>query len=365
MPFLLSSGLKHGRVALVASAMGVATLLIAGGVSGCLGSPRIAEPAAGGERARTVRLGYFPNLTHAQALIGVSSGRFQSALGDAATLEPVVMNAGPSVVEALFAGRLDMAYLGPNPAINGYVRSEGRALRIIAGATSGGAALVVGRASGIEGPADLSGRKVASPQIGNTQDVALRAYLERNGLAPGDGRGSVTVLPMANPDVLTLFKRGELDGAWVPEPWVTILVRHGDGRVLVDERTLWPGRRFASAVLVARPGFLVGNGDLVDRLLAAHVDETLRISREPRRAVEVIDGEIARLTGAAPGVEVIREAFSRVEFTYDPLLATLSQAAQDAFDLGYLGSRRPDLSGIHDPGPLDEVLRRKGLESPR
>ena len=181
--------------------------------------------------AQTVlRVGAFPNITHPQAMVGKNNGWFEKAMGPQVKIEWKSFNAGPSAIEALFAGAIDMTYIGPNPAISGYVRSNGEALRIVAGATSGGAALVVRSDSGIQKPEDFHGKKVASPQMGNTQDVALRAWLKAHGMKSADKGGDVQVIPLANPDQLTLFIKKELDGAWAPEPWATRLIKEGNGR---------------------------------------------------------------------------------------------------------------------------------------
>src|SRR5712664_4287151 len=171
-----------------------------------------------------IHVGAFPNITHSQAMVGKASGWFEKRMGPKVTIDWKSFNAGPSAIEALFAGAIDMTYIGPNPAISGYVRSNGEALRIVAGATSGGAALVVRNDSGIQKPEDFHGKKVASPQMGNTQDIALRAWLRAHGLKPRDKGGDVQIIPMANPDQLTLFLKKDLDAAWAPEPWATRLI---------------------------------------------------------------------------------------------------------------------------------------------
>ncbi len=208
-----------------------------------------------------VRVGAFPNITHPQAMVGKNTAWFEKAMGPQVRIEWKSFNAGPSAIEALFAGAIDMTYIGPNPAISGYVRSNGEALRIVAGATSGGAALVVRSDSGIQKPEDFHGRKIASPQMGNTQDVALRAWLKANGMKTTDKGGDVQVIPLANPDQLTLFIKKELDGAWAPEPWATRLIQLGNGRLFLDERKLWPNGEFITAHLIVRTQFLKQHPD--------------------------------------------------------------------------------------------------------
>ena len=211
------------------------------------GSPTSDQPAS-------VRLGYFPNVTHAPAIVGVAHGLFQTELGEI-PLETITFNAGTEAVEALFSEGLDMSFIGPNPAINAHAQSEGTAIRIVAGSTSGGAALVVKPEIG--GPDDLIGARIATPSLGNTQDVALRAWLQEQGLASDlEGGGDVSVLPQSNAQSLETFLSGEIDGAWAPEPWATRLVLEGGGKVLVDESDLWPDGQFVTTHLIVRTEFL-------------------------------------------------------------------------------------------------------------
>src|SRR5437667_12103609 len=194
--------------------------------------------------AAVIRVGAYPIITHSQAMVGKANGFFEKALGPGVKIEWKTFNAGPAAIEALFAGAIDMTYIGPNPAITGYVRSQGEALRVVAGTASGGASLIVRSDSGIHKPEDFHGKKIASPQLGNTQDVALRAWLKAHGMKSQDKGGDVQVVPLANPDQLTLFLKKELDAAWAPEPWPTRLIHEGNGRLFLDERDLWPQRQF-------------------------------------------------------------------------------------------------------------------------
>ena len=202
-----------------------------------------------------LRLGYFPNVTHATALAGIKQGFFEEALPDNVTLTTTPFNAGPEAVEAIFSGGLDASFIGPNPAINAFARSKGEAIRIVSGATSGGAYLVV--KPEITSAAQLKGKKLATPQLGNTQDVALRAWLKEQGLSSdAQGGGDVSILPQPNAQTLDTFRSGDIDGAWVPEPWATRLVQEGGGTVLVDERDLWPDGQYVTTHLVVTPTFL-------------------------------------------------------------------------------------------------------------
>ena len=295
--------------------------------------------ACGGEKTDAgLRLAYFPNVTHSQALIGV-------ARGDFGKIQPLVFNAGPSVIEALFAGQIDVAYVGPNPAINGFVQSHGEALRIIAGATSGGASLVVRR-----GVQNLAGRKLASPQLGNTQDVALRRWLAAHQI-------QAEIVPTANPQILDLFRRGDIDGAWVPEPWASRLVAEAGGVVFVDERTLWPHGDFATAQVIASTKFLEAHPDRVRRFLQAHVAVTRWELAHPAEARGIVNREIGRLTGKKLADDVLVSAWEHMRPTWDPIAPSLKASADAAYAAHFLRDR-PNLDGIYDLRILDAVVGR-------
>ena len=312
---------------------------------------------------KVFRLGYFPNITHGQAVIGVGNGDYQKVLGDNIELKTFTFNAGPSAIEALFAKQVDATYIGPNPTVNGYVVSQGKDVRVIAGASSGGAVFVVRNDSGIQSPKDFAGKKFASPQIGNTQDVALRKYLLDNGYKTKDKGGNVEVLPVKNPDILTLFLKKEIDGAWVPEPWGEKLIKEGNGKLFLDERTLWPDGKFVTANIIVNPEYLRSNPDVIKKFLEAHVNETQWINNHKEDALKTFNIELKRLTGQTIPDDQLKEAFSRLELTYDPLQQTLIKSANDAFDVGFLGKTRPDLTGIFELNILNQVLKDKGLES--
>ncbi len=307
----------------------------------------------------TIRVGAFPNITHSQAMVGKATGFFEKALGPGVKIEWKTFNAGPAAIEALFAGAIDMTYVGPNPAIQGYVRSNGEALRVVAGATSGGAALVVRNDSGIQKPDDFHGKKVASPQQGNTQDVALRAWLLAHGLKSIDKGGDVQVLPMANPDQLTLFLKKELDAAWAPEPWATRLIREGNGRLFLDERDLWPQGQFITCHLIASTKFLHDNPELVKRWIRAHVELTDWINGHLPEAKKALNQQIQSETSKALPPAELDEAFARLQVTYDPLRPSLLTAAKSAFEAGFLGRQMPDLSRLYDLTLLNQVLAEK------
>lgn len=320
-----------------------------------------AAPSSGSQLI--LRLGYFPNITHAQAIIGVADGTFTRALGDDVKIDAKLFNAGPSVIEAMFAGQIDISYIGPNPAINGYVKSKGAALRIIAGATSGGAVLVVRSDAGINTAADFRGKKIASPQLGNTQDVALRAWLQKHGFKLKEQGGDTQVIPVANPDILTLFRKKEIDAAWVPEPWGARLVREAGGKIFLDERELWQGGQFVTTHVIISTKFLKEHPDIVKKFLAAHVDLTLRINADPENSKQTLNKEIERLTSAALPKEILDDAWSRQTITYDPIRASLLGSAEAAFKLGFLSDTMPNLDNIYDLKLLNEVLTEKDLSA--
>jgi NitT/TauT family transport system substrate-binding protein len=323
-----------------------------------------AQEQTGVQGVKTLRIGYFPNINHAQAVIGLGNGDFQKALGNNVKVETFQFNAGPSAIESLLANRIDASYIGPNPAINGYVVSDGKDVRVIAGATSGGASFVVRNDSGINTVKDLGGKKFASPQLGNTQDVALRKYLVDNGFKTTENGGNVTVTPVANADILTLFLKKELDGAWVPEPWATRLVKEANGRILVDERDLWPPEgKFVTAHIIVRPDYLKENPDVIKKLITAHVNETQWINSNKEQAIKEFNVQLKKLTGKELPEDVLAESLTRLEFTDDPIKSSLLKSANDAYDLGFLakGKARPNLDGIYDLTLLNQVLSEKAL----
>jgi NitT/TauT family transport system substrate-binding protein len=285
-------------------------------------------------------------------------------LGEAATIQATSFNAGPAVIEALFADQIDLAYIGPNPAINGYVQSKGEALRIVSGSTSGGAALVVRADAGIASAADLAGRKLATPQLGGTQDVALRNYVVANGLQTVENGGTVEIIPTQNSQTLDLFKQGMIDGAWVPEPWASRLIVEGGGVLFLDERDLWPDGAFVTTHIIVSTSFLIDHPDLVTRWLRAQVDITAWEQENPAEAKSLVNAEIERLTGKKLDEAVLEQAWSRMTITWDPISPSLVSSAESAFNIGFL-AEKPDLTGIYDLSLLNAVLAEKGLPEVR
>jgi NitT/TauT family transport system substrate-binding protein len=323
-------------------------------------------------QSRTLRIGYFPNLNHAQAVIGLQQdGDFQKILNTNSNnttkdvrVESFVFNAGPSAIEALFGGQIDVAYVGPNPAINGYLASNGQGLRVISGAASGGASFVIRNDSGIKSVNDLGGKKFASPQLGNTQDVSLRKYLVDNGFNTVDNGGNVTVVPVTPADILTLMLKNEIDGAWVPEPWATRLVKEANARIFVDERELWsPDGKFVTANIIARTDYLNKNPDIVKQFLQAHINKTIWINEnKDQEVITAFNGALKKITGKTIPDDEIRDALTRLEFTFDPVEESLFKIADNAYELGYLdnGRSKSDLSKIFDLTILNDILAGMG-----
>lgn len=304
---------------------------------------------AGGDPNAPLRLGFFPNITHAQALVGHEEGAFAAEPG-IGRLEVKQFNAGPAAMEALVAGSLDVSYVGSGPAINTYLKA-GRELRIIAGAVNGGAVLVTRSA---KSAAELKGKKLGSPQIGNTQDIALRHWLKQQGLKADSEPGSdVQVVPLSNPDILGQYLQGAIEGAWVPEPWGARMVAEGGGQVLVDERDLWPQRRFPTTVLVTTKKVLEKRRPQIAALLRVHIRLTERWRADPEGFTTAVNAAFGKLTSKPLAPAILKDAFSRLEPSLDPEPAALAEAARHARELGYLPS--DDISGLVDLSLLNEL----------
>jgi NitT/TauT family transport system substrate-binding protein len=259
------------------------------------------------------------------------------------------------------AGEIDLTYIGPNPAINAYVKTKGDGVRVVAGAASGGVSFVVRPDSNINTAKDLDGKKIASPQLGNTQDVALRAYIKQAGLETKENGGSVEVIPTDNANILQLFENKQIDGAWVPEPWATRLIVEKKGKLFLDERSLWPNGKFIITHILVSNKFLTEKPELVKAIISAHVQTTLDIQKNPTAAKKVLNDQLAALTGKGLSDQVLEDSFSKLELTLDPLKSSLLKSADDAFKLGFLGKDKPQLDGLYDFKLLNQVLTEKGL----
>jgi NitT/TauT family transport system substrate-binding protein len=337
----------------------LALLPLAACLAACGGSGNADSGQAASAAAPELRLGYFANVTHAPALIGVQEGLFAKELGGT-KLSTQIFNAGPDEVEALFGGALDAAYIGPSPTINAYGQSNGDAIRIIAGAASGGAQLVV--RNGIDKPADLKGKTLASPQLGNTQDVALRTWLTDQGLKNSvTGGGDVTITPTANSDVLNLFQGGQLDGAWVPEPYASRLVLDGGGHVLVNEKDLWPDGKFVTTHLIVRTDFLKKYPDTVTALLRGHVAAVKEATGDATKAKTAVNAALTAGGGKALSSQVLDRAWSELTVTNDPIASALKKSAENGVAAGTT-QKAVDLKGIYDLRPLNAVLKAQNLD---
>lgn len=307
----------------------------------------------------TVKFGYFPNITHAAALVGLSCGTFVQDLAPN-TIKETRFNVGSDLVNALLAGSIDIGYVGPSPASNGYVKSSGSALRIIAGASSGGVLFVVRPDENITKASNLHGKKIGDPGAGGTQDVSLRHYLQQNGLTPADQGGDVTIVPSDNSTIVNEFKLHQLDGAWMPEPFASRLVIEGKGKIFVDERDLWPNKQFVTTNVVVRTAFLHDHPDIVKAFLRAHVDTVRHINVNLPDAKKRANDEIASFAGQTKlDQKTLDAAFSDLTITYDPLTSTLFTQADNALALKAIKAK-PD-AGIYDLDPLNSVLSSEGL----
>jgi NitT/TauT family transport system substrate-binding protein len=341
---------------------------VAAGAATTVAASATADPVTGGDAALegTVNFGFFPNVTHAPALVGIGEGLIQDELGDGVDLKTFTFNAGTEAIEALFAGSIDITLIGPNPAINGFAQSDGEALRIISGSTSGGAYFVV--KPEITSADQLAGTTIASPSLGNTQDVALRAWLADQGYeTTPEGGGDVTILPQSNSTTLESFVSGDIDGAWVPEPWATRLILEGGGRVLVDERDLWPetNGEYVTTHVIVRKEFLDEHPDLVKAVIAGLIDAIDAIEADPATAQATVIDQIEQITAQRPSEEVTATSFGNLTFTVDPIAASLQKSADDAIAVGLLDP--VDLTGIYDLTLLNEVLEARGkppIETP-
>jgi NitT/TauT family transport system substrate-binding protein len=319
------------------------------------GASGTTAPGGASSGSVTLRLGYFPNVTHAPAIIGVEGGQFATKLGSNVKLDLKTFNSGSEAVTAILAGALDASFVGPNPAINAYQKTNGK-VRIVAGTASGGAFLVV--KPSINSAADLKGKKVASPQLGNTQDVALRTWLNNNGLHETKSGGDVTIVPEDNSVTLTAFEQGAIDGAWVPEPWATRLVQEGGGKVLVDEASLWPKGQYTTTVLLVTTSFLDKHADVVQNLIEGLGDSIALVKSDPTQAKTLTGAGIKNVTGKALKPNLIDASFQHITFTLDPISSSLQTSADHAKALGLLDSS--DLGQLVDLTTLNKVLQARG-----
>jgi NitT/TauT family transport system substrate-binding protein len=288
------------------------------------------------EEPRQLRIGHFPNVTHAQAIYARATGQFEKALG------------------------IDMAFVGPNPAINGYLKTKGAKFVIIGGAASGGAGLIIRRDAGINSDSDFNDKIIATPQLGNTQDVAARIWFDQKGYRLKEKGGRLGLVPLSNPDQLTMFHKKQIDGAWTIEPWLSRLEIEGQGVMFLEEKSLWPEGRYVTTQLVVSRAFLSRYRETVKKLLLAHVEVTQQINADVAAAGTLLNTELKKETGKALPPAVVARALTRIEFTWDPIAASLYKCAEAAHRIGFLRTE-PRLDGIYELGLLEEVLQEKKL----
>lgn len=346
---------RKTRISTALTSLGLAMAMLAGCASG--------QAAASGPSASPthddlaeLHLGYFATVTHTPALVGVQEGLIQKELGST-QLKTEVFNAGPAAIEALTAGAIDAAYIGPNPAINSFIKSGGASVRVIAGATSGGAALVV--RDGITSADELKGKTLATPQLGNTQDVALRTWLSSKGLKTSvTGGGDVNITPTENAQTLTLFKNGQVDGAWVPEPWASRLVVEAGGHVLQDERDLWPDGTFPTTVLLVSKDFADKHPGAVKELVAGHLDSLDWIAKHKTELPGAVNDALKAATGKPLSDAVLTKALSTVSFSADPSAKAFATLVKNGVTAGT--QTKGSIDGLFDLAALNAALKERG-----
>ena len=331
----------------------LAGALILVGLAGC--SPKKAESPN-----VNVRVGYFPNITHSQALVGRKLGSFQNAMGKKNKVVWKLFNAGPAEVEALFAKAIDIAYIGPGPAINGYAKSKGD-IQIIAGATDAGAIFVSRKGLVIKNLKELSGKKVAVPQFGNTQDLTLRHLMSQNGFKDKTKGGTVEVRQASNADILTLLQKGDIDAALVPEPWGSRLIKEAKANIILDYKDLFKRGKYTTAVVVVRTEFLKQHPLIVEKFIKAHVDVTSYINKNPEKAKEIVNKQIIELTKKGIEKDVLNDAFNRLTITNNPEKDSVFDFVNFSLNEGFL-NLRPDTKALFNLSILNQVLKEKGQD---
>ena len=346
------------RRSLLAAGAAAVTALAAGCGSSASSSSSSSTASAGASAASvTLRLGFLANITHAPALVGLNKGFFTTDLGNGVTLKTSVFSSGTQETTALLAGQLDAAYVGPNPAINAWQKSSGKAIKIISGAASGGAALVV--KPSISSVSQLKGKSLSTPSLGNTQDVAARYYLKQQGLTTTTtGGGDVGIKPIApNSAAVLEFKSGQIDGGWEPAPYDIEMVADG-GKQLVNEASLWPGGKFVTTNLVVTQAFLAAHPSAVTGLLKGQIQANDYIAKNTSAAETAANAELTTLLGKGLKSSVLAASFKQITFTNDPIASSLAADAQHAQLIGLL--KPVNLSGIYDLGPLNALLKADG-----
>ena len=293
-----------------------------------------------------IRVAFFPSVVHAVPIIGMETQTFANNLNTDLDIQVKIFDSGPQVIESIFSNSIDIAYVGPGPAINGFLKSDGNDLKILAGAASGGASFVIQKNSGLDLIENYSGKRIAAPQISNTQDVSLRHYLAENGLIPVEKGGDVFVLNIANPDIYTLFAKGDIDGAWVPEPWATMLVEELDGVRLFDENEFWPENQFSSVLLIGRSDYIEKNPEIINKWISANEKTAQWINNHPDESKKLYNKFLKSYMGRTLPENIVEKSFSNIIITSEPLENSVYTFAERANTLGYLGHDGYTLDGI-------------------
>jgi len=345
------TGLAVGAAATVLlAACGGSSASTASGTASASAKASASTGAPATAQTVPVKIGYFPNLTHAPGLVADSEGYFTKRVGDG-KVKIQSFNAGPDVIQAILGGSLDISYIGPSPTVTAYAQSQGQAVRVIAGSTSGGASLVVKK--DITSPAQLKGKTLSSPQLGNTQDVALRYWLLKQGFkTTPEGGGDVKIQPQKNSAIVAAFKQGKIDGAWVPEPYASLMIAAG-GKELVDERSLWPDQQFDTTNIIVNKNFLDAHPETVRAVLEAHLDALDFIKANPAKAQADVIAKIKAITDQATDPAAVAGAWKKLTFTADPLAATLKEQAAHAEAVGLLTNKPAD--GFANLWSLDQI----------
>lgn len=310
-------------------------------LSGCDKTASSGGSASTPAPLKELRLAYFANATHAQAVLGVDSGDFAKAIAPT-TVSSKVFNAGPSLIEALFAGEVDIGYVGPGPVLSAFARSNGEGIRVISGAAANGVVIVARKDSGIQSVKDLAGKKIATPQQGNTQDIAARHFLST--IPNGDAK---LIVPITNAEQSALMSRSEVDASWAPEPWGARLVAETGATIIAEEKDLWPNKEFSLTVVVTTPEFLKNHPDVVEKVLAVHHRWTKKLNSDPAGVLPQLEEGLFKLTNKKLPAGVLAVALPRVKFTDAPLEETFNTMGQWAYDLGF-AKQAPKLEGLFD-----------------
>lgn len=318
-------------------------------VPGCSSEPALGQ---NGEPVE-MRVGYFPNVTHAQALIGISRGDFQKAVGPGTEVTAQTFNAGPAAIEAIYAGHVDIAYVGPAPVLNGFIQSKGEEVRVVSGSATNGVTVVGNKARGITKLEQLKGGRIATPQYGNTQDISAKYFLTRLLGAKLKSKGGETDLfPISNPDIETLFVKDEIDGAWVPEPWGSRLIVRDLVNPIIEEKELWPDKSFAMTSVIARRKFLEEHPGLVASFLQAHILLTRELQQDPQKFAAPINAELKRLTTKTLPEEVVSGALAKTGFDVDPSVASYLQYFEMGKSVGIIKLEKLDTDKLFALEPL-------------